>query len=400
VGKKISLIALALLLLLGNGFGDITYAATAHELPPTQVSLWGGWPVITKAQFEEGVLNQVETLSGATHPCDVKLSLVPNFIASDNSEQSVKGTTPTLVKTLTFTKSSSSYSEITINSNLRVDDKKKIAYSDIRVDDVSKFTHSTQSTTYVSYTDTLDLSGYADGEHTIELYLYTDDDKKTAYNCLLALYHSMVASDNSEQSTTNTDFTLLKTLTFTKSGASYDELTIAYNLKNGGGGNDWAYSDIRVDDASQFTQETQSTTYVSYTDTLDFSEYADGEYAIKLYLKASGGGGAKACNSIFALYRTKTYASSGTIASKVYDTGKDGASWDGLGWSQTLPLGTNITFEVRVSDTLFAKTDAIPTWQNASALPITGRYQQWRATLTTSDTSKTPVLHEVRVLYH
>jgi hypothetical protein len=96
---------------------------------------------------------------------------------------------------------------------------------------------------------------------------------------------------------------------------------------------------------------------------------------------------------------TAGYYSSGTIASEVYDTGKAGASWDGLGSSKTLPTGTSITFQVRASDTAFAKDNATLAWQAASALPITGRYQQWRATLTTSDTSKTPILHEVRVLY-
>jgi len=87
-----------------------------------------------------------------------------------------------------------------------------------------------------------------------------------------------------------------------------------------------------------------------------------------------------------------------TIASSVYDTSEVNAGWDLLGWDETLPSGTDITFEVRASDTPFLKDDATPAWQDASVLP-TGRYQQWRATLTTTDSADTPVLHEVWDLY-
>ncbi|MCK4369038.1 MAG: hypothetical protein KAV68_05165 [Dehalococcoidales bacterium] len=102
-----------------------------------------------------------------------------------------------------------------------------------------------------------------------------------------------------------------------------------------------------------------------------------------------------------------SYTSPGTIASQVWDTGVDGARWDGLFWDEILPSNTNITFEVRASDTLFAKDapDATLPWISVGGTsPVTsglpaGRYMQWRATLTTSDTSETPILQEVRV-YH
>lgn len=99
------------------------------------------------------------------------------------------------------------------------------------------------------------------------------------------------------------------------------------------------------------------------------------------------------------------YISMGTIASQVLDTGVTGASWDALFWDETLPSNTDITFEVRASDTLFAKNDASPSWTPVGGTsPVTsglpsGRYMQWRATLTTPDTSRTPTLHEVRVYY-
>jgi len=105
---------------------------------------------------------------------------------------------------------------------------------------------------------------------------------------------------------------------------------------------------------------------------------------------------------------TSKYVSSGTIASQVLDTEVDGARWDALFWDETVEAGTtDIIFEVRASDTWFDKGDATPDWTDLGTTnsPITsglpwGRYKQWRATLTTSDTSKTSVLHEVRLYYY
>ena len=105
-------------------------------------------------------------------------------------------------------------------------------------------------------------------------------------------------------------------------------------------------------------------------------------------------------------YAQPIYVSSGTIASQVLDTGVAGARWDALFWDETRPSNTDITFEVRANDTLFAKGDATPSWTPVGGTsPVTsglpsGRYMQWRATLTTSDTSKTPTLHEVTIDYY
>ena len=99
------------------------------------------------------------------------------------------------------------------------------------------------------------------------------------------------------------------------------------------------------------------------------------------------------------------YMPLGTIASPVFDTGNTGARWDSLLWDSTIVTGTNVTFEVRASNTLFNKSDPSPAWQQSgwpspvnSGLP-SGRYFQWRASLSTSDTAKTPILTEVRVWY-
>jgi hypothetical protein len=99
------------------------------------------------------------------------------------------------------------------------------------------------------------------------------------------------------------------------------------------------------------------------------------------------------------------YISFGTLASPVFDTGNAGARWDSLFWDSLAFAGTNITFQVRASNTLFNKSDASPPWQQSgwpspvnSGLP-SGRYLQWRATLSTSNSTITPILNEVRVWY-
>ncbi len=100
------------------------------------------------------------------------------------------------------------------------------------------------------------------------------------------------------------------------------------------------------------------------------------------------------------------YYTSGNVTSAVLDTTLPGAVWNVLSWDETLPAGTDITFEVRASETMFLIDAVEPAWTSAggtfpvtSGLP-TGRYLQWRATLITSDTSTSPVLYEVRVYYY
>jgi|GEM_PF-966816 len=100
------------------------------------------------------------------------------------------------------------------------------------------------------------------------------------------------------------------------------------------------------------------------------------------------------------------YVPSGTIASQVYDSISSGATWDSLYWIETLPASTDITFEIRTSNSLFLKDAATPSWISVggtspviSGLPD-GRYKQWRATLATTDSANTPTLSEVTVYYY
>jgi hypothetical protein len=102
------------------------------------------------------------------------------------------------------------------------------------------------------------------------------------------------------------------------------------------------------------------------------------------------------------------YVSVGTLASKVFDTGVASATWNGLSWDETLTTGTDITFEVRASDTPFAKdtpSGTLPWIPIGGTSPVisglpSGRYMQWQATLTTSDPNNTPTLHEVIFYYN
>ncbi|HEY93891.1 MAG TPA: signal peptidase I [Dehalococcoidia bacterium] len=89
------------------------------------------------------------------------------------------------------------------------------------------------------------------------------------------------------------------------------------------------------------------------------------------------------------------------VTSIVYDTTIPGATLDYLSWNETLQANTDIIFEVRASDTPFAEDDAKPAWTPVGQTsPVTsglpsGRYIQWKAIVTSSDTTETPPLDEV-----
>ena len=300
LGKKSLLLIIVLLLALGST--GIAYALSVHTLPPTKLSAWQGWVVVTQAQFEAGVINQTDTSSS---PGDVKLAV--NYTGPNVASQASGGV-------------ASASSE-----------------------------HSSYPATNAN-----------DGNYATEWGSKGKDPQWLQINF-------------------TSNQTINKMVLYWKAG-SYYGIDFKLQIWNGTA---W----VTVDDVT-------GNSAFSYTSTFD----AVTTDKIRYY-ETQGSHSTKAFLAEFEAY-TAYYYSSGSIASKVYDTGKAGASWDGLGWNETLPSGTSITFEVRASDTAFAKTDTTPTWQPASALPITGRYQQWRATLTTSDSSKTPVLSEVRVLYH
>ncbi|MDD5509453.1 MAG: hypothetical protein PHI12_01385 [Dehalococcoidales bacterium] len=100
----------------------------------------------------------------------------------------------------------------------------------------------------------------------------------------------------------------------------------------------------------------------------------------------------------------KAYATEGWRLSAVFDSGANDTDWLVLEWDETLPTNTDIDFEVRASNTEFYLNDTTPAWiavggNSPANLSLTGRYVQWRVTLSTGNIMVTPELYEVRMLY-
>jgi len=96
------------------------------------------------------------------------------------------------------------------------------------------------------------------------------------------------------------------------------------------------------------------------------------------------------------------HATPGVLISSVFDAGSTFVKYTALSWSAILPSGTEIRFEVRAADTESELENAAWILVNGSSSPISdlfGRYAQWKATLTTADPTRTPVLQEV-ILYY
>jgi len=334
---KFPLLVLTLLFALANS--GIAYALTPNELPTTGLSTFhrsfGLWVVTTESEFNDGVLNNVDTSSS---PGDVKLGTTSFTTTYDYSfgvgtdkwayespraggQPPLPAGDPAIQNEILFT----SYTEI--NSS---DDTRYATPAQGNKFQAHHFIFSISEDPAVITSLYVEWEGYAEAAPAI---LYIWNFSTTGWEEVGN--HSLTAAD------------------------------AAINY-----------------------------TYSTATDYIDASGL--------LHLAATG---AKATNSnLFTDYVkadiTYTgYYSVGTIASNVYDAGVVDARWELLGWADTLPSGTDITFEVRASDAIFLKDDATPAWQDASAIPIAGRYQQWRATLTTTDGDETPVLHEVWVLY-
>ena len=108
------------------------------------------------------------------------------------------------------------------------------------------------------------------------------------------------------------------------------------------------------------------------------------DYYFKTYVQTSG-----------------IYSSFGTLESQAFDSGQT-SSWQSLEWDEAVSSNTDITLEVATSNDGTTWSG----WQltsSSSPIDLTGlspsRYIKWRAILTTSDNSQTPILHEVRVNY-
>ena len=96
---------------------------------------------------------------------------------------------------------------------------------------------------------------------------------------------------------------------------------------------------------------------------------------------------------------------SGTYVSRVFDSGDPGTTWQTIAWSATVPPATSVALSVRAGDS------PTPGGSWTSWAAVTGpsggaplslpryRYIQYRADLSTADTSVSPSLHDVTVTY-
>ena len=101
-----------------------------------------------------------------------------------------------------------------------------------------------------------------------------------------------------------------------------------------------------------------------------------------------------------------TYNTSGTYTSAVIDTGSGNVGYTTLDFSVVTPAGTTLTMDVRSGPTaspdaawtLWADNTGVANGGDISAMGG-GRYFQYRANMSTSDTSVTPILTDITVNY-
>jgi hypothetical protein len=111
----------------------------------------------------------------------------------------------------------------------------------------------------------------------------------------------------------------------------------------------------------------------------------------------------------FGVEESIQYVPAGNYSSYVKDLGANSTIKNFL-WDGGISSATDMDFYIRASNTSFAADALSPTWIyigkasdgvsfNLTSQDIVGRYVQWRASLSTSDPAKTPLLDEVIVGY-
>ena len=96
-------------------------------------------------------------------------------------------------------------------------------------------------------------------------------------------------------------------------------------------------------------------------------------------------------------YRGKEFVTSGTLTSSVFDAGAV-VDWGLLDWTSTKPDGTSVTVQIRGSVDGVEWSDW-RTYDNGQRLGLSARYLQYSVTLSTTDPSITPVLHDIKMRY-
>jgi predicted GH43/DUF377 family glycosyl hydrolase len=104
-------------------------------------------------------------------------------------------------------------------------------------------------------------------------------------------------------------------------------------------------------------------------------------------------------------YAAMYYWRSGNLTSYPLNSGSNGTTWNFINWTESLPPGTNITLETRSGNTPTPDASWSP-WSaemwDESGSPINSPrsiYIQYRATFTTGDRYRTPILSEVNINY-
>ena len=96
--------------------------------------------------------------------------------------------------------------------------------------------------------------------------------------------------------------------------------------------------------------------------------------------------------------RASPYASSGSFTSRVFDAGQS-VAWGVLSWTSTTPAGTSVALFARHGDTAVPDVSwtAFASVSNGGTVGGSSRYVQYRADLSTSDPTQTPVLQDVAI---
>lgn len=86
----------------------------------------------------------------------------------------------------------------------------------------------------------------------------------------------------------------------------------------------------------------------------------------------------------------------GTFTSAVYDAGQT-AQWDKVSWVASTPAGTSVKVEIMTSNDDATWSSWVEVTNAAALSTVTGRYVRYKVTLTTTDSSLTPVFEEIKL---
>jgi hypothetical protein len=169
------------------------------------------------------------------------------------------------------------------------------------------------------------------------------------------------------------------------------------------GGSTWSSYSTNATNSAESSYWYDFTSATSWTG----SKLSDANFKVSVEAVTVGDTGDVRLDWIPVEVTYQQYAVSGTLASQVFDTTVNASGWDGLAWDKIVPAGTNLTLEVRASNTAFLSTDVSPSWTAVGdTSPVVsglsaGRYKQWRATLTANgNRTSTPTLQEVRTYFY